>query len=490
MRQFSTIADVKQLKPHRKTPQALAHQALHKYWGYSTFRTGQWEIIQALLQQEDVLAVLPTGSGKSLCFQLPALCQRGLTLVVSPLIALMEDQVSQLQQRGIEAACLHSQLASDQHRQALRELHHLKLLYLAPETLLSPKVWQQLQRPSIHIAGLVIDEAHCIHQWGESFRPAYDRLGAVRHALLANKPIGSHFPVAAFTATADRPTRQAISQSLKLQAPVSFVRSPKRTNIEINLQRIWTPRQRRQKALAFLQAQYQTGSHTGKSMPSGLVYVRRRRDSETLAEQFTAAGFTTAAYHGGLSPRRRRQIEQDWMLGSAKGGLPFVVCTSAFGMGVDLPNCRWILHYHLPLLLSEYIQEIGRAGRDGNPAVALGLASEPSGLFDPSDRQRNRYFLDSLAQQQQRCQAIARKLPNTGSLQKIRQRYPQDGALALAWLHRQGQLQWSDPFHYQLKPAINGRKSLKSNLLPETESMQRFKSHKAHFWQFIEAVSL
>ena len=486
MSQFQTISEAAQQRISLEEPQNLAHQLLKQYWGYDQFKAGQWEILQALLQGQDLLAVLPTGSGKSLCFQLPALCRRGVTLVISPLIALMEEQVSNLQARGLAAACLHSQMEPGQRRKTLRELRRLKLLYLSPETLLSPNVWRQLQLPNLQIAGLMIDEAHCITQWGENFRPAYDRLGAVRQALLAHKSPGSHFPVAAFTATADCATREIICHSLGLQTPACFVRSPRRDNIDLQLERVWTPRQRRQKALAFLKARGKTTAN----MPSGLVYVRRRRDSEALAKQFIAEGFQTVAYHGGLSPQRRREIEQAWIQGSSQGGLPFVICTSAFGMGIDLPSCRWILHYHLPLLLAEYVQEIGRAGRDGKPALAMALASEPSGWLDPSDRQRDRFFLQALATQQERCRAIAKQLPQSGSLSQVKQQYPQEGALTLAWLHRQSKLQWSDPFQYLLTPKPKGPKFPEGASTHALQSMKRLTPHLGINWQFIEQAFL
>jgi len=466
------------------TPPGPTLQILQQYWGYSRFRPGQAEVVEALCQGKDVLAVLPTGGGKSLCFQLPALCKAGLTLVVSPLIALMEDQVASLRSRGIAAASLHSQQAPQQRRRTLRELPRLKLLYLSPETLLSHRVWQQLQRPSLSIAGLIVDEAHCLTQWGDSFRPAYGRLGAVRRALLASKPPGSGFPVAAFTATADGSTRATICASLELETPVSFVRSPHRPNIALQFQRVWTPRQRRQKAQAFLTSQ----AAASVNMPSGLVYVRRRRDSEALVQQFAAAGFKTAAYHGGLSAPRRRTIEQAWLQGAENGGLPFVVCTSAFGMGVDLPSCRWILHYHLPLLLAEYVQEIGRAGRDGNAALALALVSEPSGWLDPSDRQRDRAFLQALADQQRRCRAIAQRIPAMGTHEQVQKQHPQDGALALALLHRQGQLRWLDPFRY-VQVGVDKR------IQPSAESisagvlaLKRLKAYGQNPWDQIEVA--
>ncbi len=464
--------------------QAIARQALRKYWGYEAFRPGQWDVVKALLEGEDVLGVLPTGSGKSLCFQLPALCRRGLTLVVSPLIALMEDQVASLQGRGIAAASLHSQLDPRQRSQTLRQLSRLKLLYLSPETLLSPKVWRQLQLPHLKIAALIVDEAHCLTQWGDSFRPAYDRLGCVRRALLATRPLGSHFPMAALTATADRATRQGIAESLQLDKPVEIVKSPHRPNLDLQVKRCWTPRQRRSQTFAFLQSQ----AARCRAMPSGLIYVRNRRDSETLSEQCRAQGFETKAYHGGLSASRRRDIEQAWLAGAAQGGLGFVVCTSAFGMGIDLPSCRWILHYHLPLLLAEYVQEVGRAGRDGKPAVALALASEPTGWLEPSDRQRNRHFLQALAQQQRRCLAIAQQFPQEGDWHSICQQFPKEGALSLALLHRMERLVWRDPFHFRL---ISQSKSLgreTSCLGNSAQAMQQFLLESSAPWRFINEI--
>lgn len=462
--------------------QEIARQTLRKYWGYDGFRPGQWDIVKALLEGEDVLGVLPTGSGKSLCFQLPALCRPGLTLVVSPLIALMEDQVASLQGRGIAAASLHSQLDSVLRRQTLRQLNRLKLLYLSPETLLSPKVWRQLQLPHLKIAALIIDEAHCLTQWGDSFRPAYDRLGCVRRALLATKPLGSQFPMAALTATADRVTRHRIAEALQLDQPVEIVQSPHRPNLDLQVKRIWTPRQRRRQTFAFLQRQ----ASRSRVMPSGLIYVRNRRDSETLAQQCREQGFETMAYHGGLSASRRRQIEQAWLAGAAaQGGLGFVVCTSAFGMGIDLPSCRWVLHYHLPLLLAEYVQEVGRAGRDGKPAVALALASEPTGWLEPSDRQRNHHFLQALAQQQRRCLAIAQQFPQEGDWHSICQQFPKQGALSLALLHRMERLVWRDPFHFRLIAQGKSGKSLASCLGDSSQTMKQFLGDSLDPWRFI-----
>jgi hypothetical protein len=220
---------------------------LQQVWGYPSFRNNQAAIVQTLIQGRDAMVVMPTGGGKSLCFQLPALVRSGLTIVISPLLALMENQVQDLKKRGINAACLHSQQARPEYKQILHDLtqHRLKLLYVSPETLLSPPVWQRLLDPRLTIGLLVLDEAHCLTAWGDSFRPAYFRLGPIRQALLKAKPPGIHFPVAAFTATADPETQQAITQILQLKNPVSFCDEPYRPNLQLKIQRTYTRRDRR-----------------------------------------------------------------------------------------------------------------------------------------------------------------------------------------------------------------------------------------------------
>ncbi|MEM9165283.1 MAG: DEAD/DEAH box helicase, partial [Cyanobacteria bacterium P01_F01_bin.4] len=192
------------------TPQQQAEDALQRIWGYPSFRPPQGEIIQALLDGHDALIVMPTGGGKSLCFQIPALLQQGVTLIVSPLVALIENQVQELKLRGLSAALLHSAVPNHERRQTLQRIsqNRLRLLYLSPETLLSPKVWETLCQPQVQVNGLVLDEAHCLVQWGDTFRPAYRRLGAVRAALLKTKSAGTRIAIAAFTATAN-PDAQA-----------------------------------------------------------------------------------------------------------------------------------------------------------------------------------------------------------------------------------------------------------------------------------------
>jgi ATP-dependent DNA helicase RecQ len=413
---------------------------LQQIWGYDDFRSPQGEIVQCLLEQRDALIIMPTGGGKSLCFQLPALMQTGLTIVVSPLVALMENQVQELRQRRLPAALLHSEVSKQQRRQTLWALENqsLRLLYLSPETLLSEPVWERLCQPDLKINGLILDEAHCLVQWGDTFRPAYYRLGMVRPALLKCKPEGTKIAIAAFTATANPDAQQTIQRVLQLQQPAAFRLNPYRANLHLNVQVVWTPRQRRQQLLKFIQA---------KPGQAGLVYVRTRRDGETLAEWLSQQGFQTAAYHAGLSPDERRQMEKAWLGGSTQ----FVICTCAFGMGIDKSDCRWVVHFHSPLLLSEYVQEVGRAGRDGKPATALTLISETTGLLDPDDKQRRQFFIEQAQKQQRSAQALRHKLPTQGNITHVSREF-KDGAIALSLLNSTGQLEWSDPFHYVMQP--------------------------------------
>ncbi len=455
-----------------KTSWDKVRAEFQRLWGYTEFRPPQGEVIASLLNHRDALVVLPTGAGKSVCFQLPALLQSGLTLVVSPLVALMENQVGELRQRQLPAAQFHSELSSQQQRQTLwaLERHKLRLLYLSPESLLSDAIWQRLCEPGLKINGLILDEAHCLVQWGETFRPAYRRLGAVRPALLKAKPAGSQMAIAAFTATADPQTQQTIQHVLQLQQPDIFRFSPYRSNLQLQVQTVWTPRQRRQQLLKFLQAQ------TGQA---GLVYTRSRRDSEALATWLGEQGDRTAAYHAGLGPEDRRRIEAAWL----QGKIEFVICTCAFGMGINKPNVRWIAHFHPPLTLPEYIQEIGRAGRDGKPAIALMLISELTGWLDPADRQRRRFFQDSLRKQQQTAQQLAQKLPVHGTVDAVT-RQSKQGVIALALLHSQGQLRWNDPFHYSLQSQASCQSTAQSNHVA-IQFMVQYLSTRQCRWQFL-----
>lgn len=412
-------------------------QTFKKIWGYDDLRPSQREIVQSLLQRQDSLAIMATGGGKSICFQLPAILNEGLTLIISPLLALIEDQVRDLKARNLPAAALHSNLSQMERREVLRNLKNIRLLYVSPETLLSPPIWEKLCDRQLIITGLMLDEAHCLVQWGDSFRPSYRRLGAVRKALMQQKP--DHHPrisFAAFTATADLDTTKELQACLQLERPKIVRTSPYRPHLSLKVEISWTPAGRRSRTLKFIR---------DRKGQSGLIYVRSRRDAEMLASWLQENSFQTGAYHAGLPPQERRHIEQQWLTNK----YPFVICTSAFGLGINKPDTRWVLHFHPPLTLSEYIQEIGRAGRDGKLAEALMLVSEPTGLLDDSDRQRVNFFLQQQQKQQQRAQALLPKLPLQGSLSEISRLYP-DAELALGLLHRSGNLIWHSPFDYEI----------------------------------------
>ena len=440
-----------------------------RIWGYEDFRPPQGEIIRSILSGKDALVVMPTGGGKSICFQLPALLQNGLTLVVSPLVALMENQVQELRQRQLPAALLHSELSSKERKQTLAKIEQqtLRLLYLSPETLLSAPVWERISQPQIKINGIILDEAHCLVQWGDTFRPAYRRLGMVRPSLLKSKAAGTKIAIAAFTATASPTAQKTIRHVLQLQQPDMFKLNPYRPNLRLNVQRVCTPLSRRQHLLKFIQ---------DRPHQTGLVYVRTRSGSEKLAELLGTLGYATAAYHAGLSPEERREIEALWL----NGKMPFVICTSAFGMGINKPDVRWVIHFHAPLLLSEYVQEIGRAGRDGNLADALTLVSEPTGWLDPEDKQRRQFFEARLRSQQQNAQKLAKKLPREGEVNAVVRQFS-DGAIALSLLHSTGQLTWQDPFHY----IINNTAIQKTNQLDAAPQMVQYLNTRDCRWKYL-----
>ena len=452
-------------------------EKLRQIWGYEDFRPPQAEIIQTLLTGKDALIILPTGGGKSICFQLPALLQTGLTIIVSPLVALMENQVNQLASLGLPGALLHSELPRNISQQTLKAIAHQKfsLLYLSPETLLSPTLWQIISQPQIKITGIIIDEVHCLTQWGTTFRPAYRRLGAVRRSLLKCKPTETKIAIAAFTATADPQAQREIAKALELNQHKTFLISPYRANLSLNIKTVWTPRGRKQQVLQFIRA---------RKNQSGLVYVRSRKDSETLATWFKSLGYAAAAYHAGLITTQRRNLEQDWI----RGKIQFVICTSAFGMGIDKPDVRWVIHYHAPELLAEYIQEVGRGGRDGEPATALTLISEPTGWLNPEDKQRSQFFSRKLEQQYRTAQQLAKQLPNKGNIATIKEQFPQ-GEITLGILHSLGLVTWQDPFNYRLirSSSITTNHSV-VNQKRYQKQMQQYLQTKHCRWQYLLQV--
>ena len=329
---------------------AKARAALTRVYGFSAFRPGQEEILAATLAGRDVLAVMPTGSGKSLCFQLPAIVRESLTVVVSPLIALMRDQVAQLRELGVEAASLNSSSDAGERRRIAEGLRDrtLRLLYIAPERLLRDDALDKLRGASIGF--LAIDEAHCVSQWGHDFRPEYLRLREVAEALNGVQTI-------AVTATADAPTRAEIAARLFVRAPQVFVRSFDRPNLFLAM---------RAKTNATRQLIERLEGRRGES---GIVYCASRRRTEELAGEFAALGRRALPYHAGLD-HSVRAANQDAFL--REDGC--VVCaTVAFGMGIDKPDVRFVFHADMPSSVEAYYQEIGRAGRDGLAAEAFSL---------------------------------------------------------------------------------------------------------------------
>ena len=450
-------------------------QLFQSIWGYSSFRFPQAEVVDSLLAGKDAMIVMPTGGGKSVCFQLPALFQGGLTLVVSPLIALMENQVRELKDRQLPAACLHNELPRPERQAILKAIQQekLRLLYISPETLLSQPVWEVLCQPNVTITGLMIDEAHCLVEWGDSFRPAYRRLGMIRPALLAQKPNAKIFSIAAFTATADQFVQNQLRSLLQLNKPEVFILSPYRPNLKLTVKIAWSARCRRHLLLNFLQ------QHPKQS---GLIYVRSRRDSEMLVQWLKSLKYRTASYHGGLSANQRREIEDQWLTGN----IPFVVCTNAFGLGINKPDIRWIAHFHPPHLLSEYLQEIGRGGRDGLAAETLTLVSEPTGWLDPTDQQRRNFFNQQREKQARQAQAIAQQIPREGDIFSLKKKFS-DAEISLAFLHQIGQLEWLDPFRYQLHSISQTQKTVTGSSQDRLsgKSMQQYLYTKTCRWAFL-----
>jgi len=328
-----------------------AHALLHSVFGFNDFRPGQEEIVRAVLAGENVLAVMPTGSGKSLCYQLPAIARPGLTLVVSPLIALMRDQVRALTAAGVAAGSLNSgnEPAENARVTGLLRRRELRLLYVAPERLARPDMVEMLAEA--HVAMMAIDEAHCVSQWGHDFRPEYLTLGNLA------RQIGGHLQTIALTATADAPTRGDIVDKLFAREPRVFVRSFDRPNLRL----AFRPKERStRQVLSFVQA------HQGES---GIVYCASRRKVEELAESLAAAGVRALPYHAGLD-KAVRDANQDAF--QQEDGV-VMTATVAFGMGIDKPDVRFVCHADLPANVEAYYQEIGRAGRDGLPADTLTL---------------------------------------------------------------------------------------------------------------------
>src|ERR1700722_11734879 len=321
---------------------------LRRYLGFPSFRPLQENIVADVLAGRDVFALLPTGGGKSLCFQLPAVMREGLTVVISPLIALMKDQVDGLSAAGVPATFLNSTLDADEARRRLRGLHQgaYRLLYIAPARLGLASLMRDLAQ--WNVTRFAIDEAHCISEWGHDFRPEYRRLAELRRAF-------PDVPLLALTATATERVRRDIVTSLELRDPAVYVASFNRPNLQY---RVAPKLNTFRELLEFVRE---------RGRESGIVYAASRRQAENLAEKLTEAGIPALPYHAGLESRQRTFNQERFRRDDVR-----VICaTIAFGMGIDKPNVRYVVHYDLPKNLESYYQETGRAGRDGLPADCL-----------------------------------------------------------------------------------------------------------------------
>lgn len=321
---------------------------LQEVFGYTDFRLNQEAIIQSTMRGKDTLVIMPTGGGKSLCYQVPALMSEGLTLVISPLLALMADQVTALRSNNIEAAFVNSSQTASEKREVFQQIEKgtLRLLYISPEKALAPAFLKYIQTKKV--ARVAIDEAHCVSIWGNDFRPEYARL----RNLVALLP---DTPVMALTATADKATQRDIMKQLRLRDPQLFLSSFERKNITV---KVLPGQNRLQQIHTFLK------SHRKEP---GIIYCLSRKSTEKLAGQLQERGYNAAFFHAEMSNGRKKHVQTSFQ----KDEIQIVCATIAFGMGIDKPNIRWVIHYNLPKNIESYYQEIGRSGRDGSPAEAL-----------------------------------------------------------------------------------------------------------------------
>lgn len=331
----------------------MKHKILKEYFGYDSFRPGQEAVVEALLANRDVLAIMPTGAGKSLCYQVPGLIFEGITLVISPLIALMKDQVNALTQAGVEAAFINSSLSTTEFRTIMQKARNddYKIMYVAPERLNAEGFIEFAQ--SANISMIAIDEAHCVSQWGHDFRPSYRRIINFVESLPKRPVIG------AFTATATEAVKENIVELLELQTPFIQKTGFDRKNLYFEVQK---PKNKQRALLNFM------NQH---SKESGIIYCSTRNTVEEVCELLQQKGYKATRYHAGLSDSERKQNQDDFVFDRK----PIMVSTNAFGMGIDKSNVSYVVHFNMPKNIESYYQEAGRAGRDGEPATCLLLYS-------------------------------------------------------------------------------------------------------------------
>lgn len=370
-------------------------EALKKYYGYTEFRPHQGDLIEQILNGRDVLGVMPTGAGKSICYQIPALCLPGWTLVISPLISLMQDQVTALEQSGIPAACLNSAQSETAQRQTYARTYQgeIRLLYVAPERLETPGFHNLCeQNPPVLAA---VDEAHCISQWGQDFRPSYLRLPS----LLETLPVRPR--IAAFTATATEIVREDITRLLNLRDPFTLVSGFDRPNLYFGVRATTGPRDKKAILLDYLE------KHSGRS---GIVYCSTRKTVDEIYEMLRGSGISAGRYHAGMGGNERQQMQNDFLYDQ----ITVIVATNAFGMGIDKSNISFVIHFNMPQDLESYYQEAGRAGRDGEPAECILL-------YNAQDVQTAKYLISHSREAESELDEEARQRVEEQARERLRQ---------------------------------------------------------------------
>lgn len=347
---------------------------LKKYFGYDKFREGQEPLIDGILSGRDVMGVLPTGGGKSLCYQLPALMFEGMTIVVSPLIALMSEQCGIMREKGINAVCLNSVMSAEELFSAEKQVRNgsAKLLYLSPEKLESGYILSLVGNAAVPL--VAVDEAHCISQWGHDFRPSYLRISDFISAL-PKRPV-----TAAFTATAAERVREDIFRHLELRDPVTVINSFDRKNLTLEVLKCPNDAEKLEEAISFIK---RMGGGSDETSACGIIYCSSRDKTEFVCSQLNMNGFPCVMYHAGMDDDERMKSQESFLSGKVR----LIAATNAFGMGINKPDVRFVLHYNMPSSVENYYQEAGRAGRDGESAVCRLL-------YSPSDSAIIRFFIE------------------------------------------------------------------------------------------------